>query len=263
MIRRDATRADGSAKWVLISQIEHARLAGTLAEHWASSCDALTTPGIREELLAVIYKHDDGWIEWERSPGVDAQHGRPLAFTEMPLDESVAIWQASIQQARTMGSLAPLLVAWHFSALLGSSNPWQSSTGFADETAQKFVKQYEVQCAQWLDDWKRQSQPGGQRTDETAQRALAHLQFFDALSLWFCCTEQSEPNTIETSCRSEITLRSPASEQITISPWPLTVDQLTLEVSGNLVAAERYANSDQRAATPHEPVTLRWELTAG
>ena len=34
MIRRDAKTSGGESTWVLISQIEHARVSGELARHW-------------------------------------------------------------------------------------------------------------------------------------------------------------------------------------------------------------------------------------
>ena len=55
MIRRDATLPDGSPAWVLVSQVDHAHLAGELAEGWRDGLPAASV------LLPTIYRHDDGW----------------------------------------------------------------------------------------------------------------------------------------------------------------------------------------------------------
>src|SRR5689334_22023337 len=102
MIRRPQPGVDSQPQWVLISQVEHARVSGELAEHWAAGALAP-----RDELVATIYHHDDGWREWEQRPDVDPEPGRPRAFTEMPLADSLVIWQRSIDAAARLGNLAP------------------------------------------------------------------------------------------------------------------------------------------------------------
>ena len=96
MIRRNVTTENGQPGWLLISQVEHARISGEFAESWIDSPTANVTflPLINpEELLPAIYHHDDGWQDWEKSPEVDPQTGRPLAFTEMPLEVALEIWR--------------------------------------------------------------------------------------------------------------------------------------------------------------------------
>ena len=90
MIRRDYQDTDGTACWLLVTQPEHARLAGELAEHWGAGTVApLVSPA---ELLPAVYHHDDGWSDWEQHPTLDPEHGRPRSFTEMPLERSLEIW---------------------------------------------------------------------------------------------------------------------------------------------------------------------------
>lgn len=89
MIRRDIDNG-----WLLISQIEHARLAYDLALAWGNE----RTSGLPlvEWLLPAIRGHDDGWFEWEQSPRLK-QDGVPMSFTEMPAGDSVEIWSRSIE----------------------------------------------------------------------------------------------------------------------------------------------------------------------
>ena len=88
MIRRDQ-----NDRWLLISQLEHARLAQDLASTWGNT--HVKGLPLLDWLLPAIRDHDDGWLEWEQSPKYDAD-GRPISFTEMPADDSVEIWTRSI-----------------------------------------------------------------------------------------------------------------------------------------------------------------------
>ncbi len=92
MIRREHQN-----DWLLISQVDHAHLAGRMAAHWGNE----TVPALplRDDLVDAVRFHDDGWREWEQTPEVNPQTGQPRNFTEMPLATSVKIWQHSIDIA--------------------------------------------------------------------------------------------------------------------------------------------------------------------
>ena len=125
MIRREVRFADGRRQWLLISQIEHARISGDLAERcmeqFGDSDSALNT--VREELLQAIVHHDDGWIEWEMAPRLDLDFGRPLSFLELPIDDALAVWSRSIDAVGKFGEFAAWVVAGHFSATVGHCRP--------------------------------------------------------------------------------------------------------------------------------------------
>ena len=94
-----------------------------------------------------------------------------------------------------------------------------------------------------------------------AERALDDLQFFDTFSLWFCCSESTERETVETPPGIDLELTPHGASQIRLSPWPLTVDMLELSVPGRLVEARKYADADELAAAPSQAITLRWRLS--
>ncbi|MGC1273903.1 MAG: DUF3891 family protein [Planctomycetaceae bacterium] len=88
MILREAN--DG---FLLISQVDHARLAGALAESWGNR--RVAGLPLAEWLVPAIRDHDEGWRNWEASPTVTAG-GRPRTFTEMPTAEATVLWSVSI-----------------------------------------------------------------------------------------------------------------------------------------------------------------------
>jgi hypothetical protein len=256
MIRRDLT-ADQNvpARWVLIPQIEHAHLAGRLAEHWGAGGFAPLEP--REELLWAVQHHDDGWRDWDHAPDVDPTTGIPRSFTEMEIDDSLAIWSGSIDRAARAGKLQGYLVAGHFCALARRAAAWRQNAP-AWPQAEQFITQYELQMNAWLEAWKRADPRAN--TTTIARSALAQLQFFDLLSLWFCCAEATESEAVPTPAGPELTISPQDFRRLRLSPWPLTVAQLNLEIPGRIVPAGHYGSRDVLAAAPSQPVLLHWEL---
>lgn len=266
MIRREssAPRA-GDTEWLLISQVDHARLSGRLAAHWGAGGVAPLVE--RDELLWAITHHDDGWSKWEASPDVEPESARPRSFTEMELDEGVEIWGSSITAAAQFGPLAGYVVAGHFCALLRRYDErWKRDERLAAE-ARRFLATYDSLMDGCLRAWQARSPAGG--TLERAQLALAQLQLFDSLSLWFCCAEATAADEMPTPSGPTIRL-APLSQsaggeplRVGMSPWPMTVDSLDLEVRCRAVPARRYLDRADLAAVPEKPVRLRWHLQPG
>jgi hypothetical protein len=93
MIRRD----DGG-DWLLISQVDHAHLAGTVAAAWGN--ERVPMLPAADLLVPAVRDHDEGWAEWERTPSVDPATGVPRDFTEMPMAVSTKLWSHSIDVCR-------------------------------------------------------------------------------------------------------------------------------------------------------------------
>ncbi|HET6880029.1 MAG TPA: DUF3891 family protein [Pirellulales bacterium] len=252
MIRRSV----GTQRWTLISQVEHARLSGALAEAW----DEDRFAGLpRDELVAAIAHHDDGWSAWEVSPKVDPKSGRPLDFTETPLPDSLAIWRESIARAEQFGPLAAYMVSGHFSALLERFNSRWKSDSTLERLAQGFLQEQRSDRERFLDKWRHHdNQEEGQ---VAAERAVAWLQTFDALSLWLCCAERSEAETFHPPDTESVTFSPNGGPYaLEVSPWPFGGQSLEVEAVGRSIIAQRYANSSDLVTSPAEPVTLRWSL---
>lgn len=77
MIVRDAP--DGSL--ILIGQTDHAKLSGQCAAHWGNKIFARPRP--YEAVVRAAMFHDSGWYDYEASPSVAAETGRPLNFLQV------------------------------------------------------------------------------------------------------------------------------------------------------------------------------------
>lgn len=262
MIRREpaAPEAPG-ASWVLISQVDHAHLARRLAESWGAG-DILPLVA-REELLWAIEHHDDGWAQWEQTPDVEPNAGRPRSFTEMRLDEGLEIWGHSITAAAEHSALAGFVVAGHFCALLRRFDAAWKDKPPQTQMAEQFLATYDNLREGCLQAWLARSPD---HSPELAERALKQLQLFDALSLWFCCREWPESEAFATPSGPVVRLemadasggKSPT--KVTASPWPLAVHGLNLEIAGRAVPVRRYQGRADLAAVPLQRVQLGWRL---
>ena len=263
MIRRESSAPQAAgAEWILISQVDHARLSGRLAERWGGGGVAPLVE--RDELLWAIAHHDDGWSEWEKSPDVKPELARPRSFIEMELADSLEIWAISITGAAEFGPLAGYVVAGHFCALLRRYDEgWKNDKTLSAE-ADRFLATYESLMDGCLKAWH--GRRPADNTPERAALALAQLQFFDALSLWFCCQEATEADELPTPSGPTITLLPLARQagagplRVAMTPWPMTVDSSNLEIQGRAVPARRYESSEDLAAVPEKPVEIRWHL---
>ena len=258
MIRLDTLLPNGQPGWLLISQIEHARLSGALASEWGEPPYPAVAP--RDELLPAIVRHDDGWSDWERRPQLDSV-GRPCNFHDMPVEDSLLIWRTSIERAAAMSPLGGATVAGHFLHLLRQALVWKEHGTRAAAATHQWAAEFDALRQDWLDDWAA-SRP--ENRPDVAATALAWLQFFDRLSLWFCMSKAAQPAEINTGGGMALWL-SPQidddnTQTVLISPWPLRVAAFEISLCGCLVPARRYADAAELAATMQVPVTWRLRL---
>lgn len=251
MIRRDVRSTNGEPAWVLIDQVEHARIAGDLAKFWGADGFAELEP--RKIVLPTIYRHDDGWLDYDPAPEVDVELGRPYSFTEMPIDTAHAIWSRSIDEMADLGPLSQYLVASHF--IVRRRDGARSAT----PEAVRFLQTYRTRCHQWLDRWQRDDPAN---TEPQTLAALEHLQLFDALSLWFCCAELDASTRFACPGDRSVTFRPLGEGQVAVEPWPFVIDRFEIEATGRQVPAKFYGDTRALLAETSVPVKLNWRLVS-
>jgi Protein of unknown function (DUF3891) len=69
-------QADGSL--ILVDQTDHAKLSGQCAAHWGNKDFARPQPN--EAVVRAAMFHDSGWYDYEASPSVEPDTGRPIDF---------------------------------------------------------------------------------------------------------------------------------------------------------------------------------------
>ena len=262
-ILRDMPLDDGRQGLVLLSQVEHARIAGEIAAAWGGPHVEPIVP--RAEIVDAVFHHDDGWSEWERHPDVDPITGNPYAFTDMPGNVKFAIWRKSIAAALALGPLPAAVVARHFIGLERGTNRWQETGGYTDSDAREFIECYTALADQWIDQWSRESPSN---TESIARRGREWLQWFDVLSLWLCMSERRVPQRFDAPSTGAITMQPQAtitssSACIVVDPWPFQRQAIRLKIEGQHVHRRRYRDAADLANEAVAQVQLCWNLLPG
>jgi hypothetical protein len=117
-------RPHGSTR-LLITQPDHAALAGRIMENWAA--DNFPASPRRPDILRAIAEHDNGWLEVDAAPLVDPATGNLLDFIHAPDDVRQAVWPRGVDRlAQTPYPAA--LVAQHALEIYARYRPealWQ------------------------------------------------------------------------------------------------------------------------------------------
>lgn len=256
MIRRDWNLTTETPEWLLFSQPEHARVAWQLASAWKFEGDLALLP--REETLAAVLTHDDGWKTWEANLQVDAQ-GKPIEFDEMPLADSLAIWAESIDLGAKREPLIGYAIAGHFVALLERFNTWKDNPGRAS-LAKDFLITQSQRMTEFFDAW--QTENPAQNTKAIADLAVGCVQFFDMLSLWMLAAERHEATTFVLGDGPGITFDPDEPGLVIATPWPFTGDTLWITANGRSIPMQRYDTAAALHAQPRHEIEMTWEFRA-
>jgi hypothetical protein len=236
-------RRNGSKDFLLITQNEHAALAGRIAAAWGN--DGFCEPAPRDEVVTAIERHDAGWSIHDDKPTLNREH-IPAAFYEMPVCLFVRVWVASVSAAAAAGPMAGLIVSWHFTSLArlapldGESEAVHNSlSGFL---AAQHCRQLDYCCALRLSHSMAASPPSPlTEQDHKVLYNLWLLRTCDWLSLMMCDDElpfQSPPDAPPGVGPLVVTRKDRRTLQL--KPWPLKVPRLSVEIEGRKVPAGRY-----------------------
>lgn len=250
------TDRDGKTHWALIPQMEHARLAAELLAAWPAFPEVAQHSALAAEVAWVTRHHDDGWLDWDAQPGLDAD-GRPYEFREVPDPEIMPIWSRSIDLAEARSPLAAHLVAAHFLVLAGD-----------DQGTLPFKAREQPRCEQNLTTWLRTAGRGVTR--EQTHTALEILRLFDWFSLLLCIKPLTEPVSLPLPTGLQRTeLASPRLVpagiehpfQLSIDPWPMSERRSwSGSIDCQLVPARAYQDVQQMKQAAR-PCHLCWTLT--
>ncbi|MEX2310117.1 MAG: DUF3891 family protein [Pirellulales bacterium] len=271
MIRREITSPDGTKLWLLISQVEHARVSGELTRNWHEE--------FTEDVIEAVTHHDDGWAAWETEPKLNPEIGAPFSFLEMPLPAALVIWDHSIAAVARFGPLASYMVAGHFYKLLSESEQANKPLAAAWLAAKR------KQRTAWLDQWVRAD---SSHTLEYAKRAQHMLLVADLFSLWLCCDAPVAAGQESILRQSAMKLRTDTllnqydfavpefkthqrpdgnrigrlTWSVAARPYPCKTAPLELSAQSLAAPAKRYASWDEFKAASW-PLTLEWRLVEG
>lgn len=237
--------------WLLISQVQHARLAAEIARNWHLP-DELS--GLRECFLFAVAYHDEGWKTWERAPTID-EDGGPRNFMDMPMPVATGIWTDSINVAAKHSPLSGLWVSEHFCHLARLAIEHRQAVSDRNAAA-RFLARQAAQHQIWRES------SGIEDFSPIELAGLHGVQFFDRLSLWLCCEERTADQTFVDPSGKE-SCWSPESALSIRVTGGLTNSELKLTVPAVQIEHRCYTdNRDLRRAIKRGRRTaLSWVLT--
>lgn len=222
-------QSDGTI--VMITQNDHAKLAGLLAAHWGNQ--KFERPRPRTSMMRAAQYHDGGWLRYETNPYLDTVTGKSPSYQQVPNDTAqLAAYQWAIDMLTDIDNYTGLLVSKHRTGLWQSrygaitqpppGPPRQLSSEIEDFIARNEARQHVITA-------------GLDRHEVTVNYNL--LQVWDLLSLYICSNEHLKEHVIEPAPTSyaagthTVALKlSPASPAtVVIDPFPF--DQAPLEAA--------------------------------
>jgi len=229
------TQKANSARYLLIRQPDHARLAGQIVERFA-------IPGasaVDDDIVQGVSLHDEGWADFdcgrkrlEATPAVYSEdgvalnaEGKPLSFLEIKAGDFLQAWRGSIESAEAVAPVAGLIVSAHFRRI-GQFGMGLGTYSQSDEAqVREFIAQEEQR--------RRRLMRLQERSEKEVEYWTDVLQFCDLLSLYLCCGLQESvefPQRIAPKGQT-ITLR--VNDGINKLSPPIFASEMVFELEAN------------------------------
>ena len=262
MIRREE-----ASDFLLITQHDHALLAGELAEAFGN--ERFAPPQPRDSAIRGISLHDCGWPLHDDEPTL-SREGKPLDVFESTPQIALKVWTASADRAAQQDPYAGLLVSLHvlsLSVFATTQAPfahekWDLENG-PDKFALTKFQHREIERQEKLrmqlglrtdrPTHHKQPQEVTQKKEDQLTFNFRLLQAMDLISLCACCTKPPASWTQDLYDRlGGTTLRLALARDgndVTVDPWPFSRDAIELKIPVTRIPSQSYATvEDLRAA---------------
>lgn len=250
---------------LVITQRDHALLAGELADAWGN--ELAWRPEPWEDLVTAARRHDDGWVDWDENPTLN-DYGLPHDFITLATPERVIVYRRGVEIVGNETPHAQLLVSMHLVGLfLGRLQPEapkliDSLSGEDRKLVDKFIAEQDV--------WGKEPPDGMKAQDLLAQYRL--LQVFDLMSLVLCLTPAggSAGNTLgfvplTAPGTNVVTMEMKLDEgRVTLDPYPLASEKVEVAISGRVLSSEPFDDLEnyRRALANARTEELHFTVTA-
>jgi hypothetical protein len=230
-----------AAEYWLVSQPDHAALAGALAANFVSP----EFPCIDPLIARAIEVHDAGWAIFDSEarvaavPAVDSR-GKPVSFLEIDPADFLRAWSASIERAGSVCPAGGYIVSRHFCALgegrLGSGiDGPENAARLRGFLATEANRQHRLLA--------QSGRPAGE-----LEELLRVLQFCDLLSLYLCCGAAEAVEFPQPFAPGKVRVR-PEKESFFLDPSPFRALGGSRAMLSLGVEARRYPSSAPKTTT--------------
>ena len=253
--------------FLLITQHDHALIAGELAEYFGN--EFFEAPQPLESALAGIRLHDCGWPLHDNEPTRN-KDGLPLDVFETPREIGLKVWNASVDGATAKDPYAGLLVSLHvlsLSVFATTQTNFEHEKWDLDNPQDRFAvtkfQQSQIQKQDHLrlklglrsDKTMHHSGPpqeGAQKKEDQLNFNFRLLQAMDVISLGLCCTKPPSKQTQDVFSHpgaAPLRLNLTRNEKdLIVDPWPFNREVIELMIPTCRISARAYESDDELRA---------------
>lgn len=289
------TREVGDHYW-LTSQLDHAGNAGYLAAHWGNedfhAPEKFLRPSgheedFRKETIMAVAGHENGWRDREEETDTDPATGLARNFTELPQQEALERWRATVDGFAADRPYVALLISMHSYWLHAHQcnpsldpaflhpviRPSERSSLPAREAEQAracdFLREREREQTKFLERLRRDPVRLPWVEDATLNPTVRLFQIIDAMSLRLCSGPDTPMPLLDVprhgwSDRSRLHFCPEGGYRIAIRPYPFSEDPLSVPLKVRQLAKAasrpRYSSRQWLAVPPTEVV---FQFTSG
>ncbi|HUP00389.1 MAG TPA: DUF3891 family protein [Gemmatimonadota bacterium] len=245
-----------------IHQIDHARLAGRLAEWWGGGAvPSFEPPG---PVLTAIRNHDAGWAELDAEPVWDPRTGRPHTYRTHALPETLDVAERSVSRVASIEPYAGWLVGRHFASFYEKHSEPAAKDWVAVQAARQ-AELFALAAERW---------PAGSLAPRVLEANFDWLQLLDALSLavahdWEVWEGRPMARDYQGSIGTFRYRRDPRSRSRRVmgrvTPYPFTPPRLAERLPARVLPGLRWIGPDPllQAWREARSVTVEVVLMAG
>lgn len=222
-------QSDGSV--VMITQNDHAKLAGLFAAHWGNA--TFERPHPYASMMRAAQYHDGGWLRYETNPYLDTATGKSPSFQQIPNDAAqLAAYQWNIDMLTEVDSYTGLMVSKHRTGL------WQSRYGAIKQPPAGPPRKLTNEIEDFItrNETRQHVITAGHDRHEVAANYNL-LQVWDLLSLYICMHDQHQdhviapvPTTYAAAVGVPLKLTPTSPSTISVDPFPFDAAPLDVAV---------------------------------
>jgi Protein of unknown function (DUF3891) len=239
MIVRDG--ADGAL--ILIAQTDHAKVSGQCAAHWGNETFARPKPN--EAVVRAATFHDSGWYDYEASPTIAPDTGRPLNFMQVPWGKPQrSAFEWAIEWMTRIDPYSGLLISKHRTGLQRGrydkvAHPKFFNTQNLPEDNEDFLARNEATQTERI------------KAYDEAEFWTNYqlLQAFDLISLFLCNKDVVDDyiDPVPTSYDGKspavaVNLKTIAGQRIEVDPFPFDINPLRVQLIRRRMPQKSFAD---------------------
>ncbi|WP_254547018.1 DUF3891 family protein [Halomarina pelagica] len=262
-----ANREDG---YRIVTQNEHAAMAGRFADHWGN--ERFDAPNPTAAMRAAGYTHDNGWWTWDLYPHLGTD-GAPINLFEVPAAKWEQFYEVGIENAVTMDPYVGLLVSMHGSGVRRRRYGTAPSMPDRSEEYAAFIAREESRQRRLAGDLRGSDrygafvtdgavemldtlhETGGYGGDNALWRGYCLLQFWDRLALHCCLPARLESATLgpvpvsSDDGTTDVDVAPEDGTTAALDPYPFDVDPLVVSVRERTIPEREFVDeTDLRSA---------------